>query len=119
MVLDADPHFLFTVQKNFTGTITITYKVKGEDVNHTVNVTAVKEGANAVTVEFAKLRMYQLNDSFTITAVGTAGETAVNATTTYGLGAYILGLEAEDVNADFAKALSTFAKAAKAFKYAA
>ena len=118
MVLDADPHFLFTVQKSFTGTVTVTYKVKGEDVNYTVEVEAVADDANAVTVAFDKLRMYQLGDSFTITAVGTAGETAVNASTTYGLGAYILGLEAEDVNADFAKALATFAKAAKAYKYA-
>ena len=118
MVLDADPHFLFTVQKNFTGTVTVTYKVKGEDVNYTVEVEAVADDAAAVTVAFDKLRMYQLGDSFTITAVGTAGEAAVNASTTYGLGAYILGLEAEDVNADFAKALATFAKAAKAYKYA-
>ena len=98
--------------------MTVTYKVKGEDVNYTVEVEAVADDDAAVTVAFDKLRMYQLGDSFTITAVGTAGETAVNASTTYGLGAYILGLEAEDVNADFAKALATFAKAAKAYKYA-
>ena len=107
--LDAAPDFVFTVNKAFAGTITIT----GAGIEKTFTVTAKGEEEAAEVISITDIRMHNIDATLTITAQPTEGA-AIEGT--YNLATYILGLEAADVNASFARALYTYGKVAADYK---
>ena len=108
--LDAAPDFVFTVNKAFAGTITIT----GAGIEtKTFTVTAKGEEEAAEVISITDIRMHNIDATLTITAQPTEGEKIEG---TYNLATYILGLEAADANASFARALYTYGKVAAAYK---
>ena len=113
--LDAHPNLVFTTQKGFVGTITISYELAGQQVSKTYRITPVASAKEVVYINFEELKAYQLNQTITITAVGTVGDDAVEVSGQYSLGTYIQNLESNATNADFARALSTFATCAEAY----
>ena len=113
--LDASPDFVFTVNKAFAGTITVTYaSANGQTVTKTFEVAAVTdEAAAANVITISDIRMYDIGETLNIKATPVEGE-AIEGT--YNLATYILGLEATDVNASFAKALYAYGVAAALYR---
>ena len=85
---------------------TITYNdYKGQAWTHEYEV---EEGQQYVVLE--DLKVYNLDAIFTISGNGVTGQ--------YNLGQYIKALVENNIDADFAEALFTYAKVAQAYKLA-
>ena len=104
--LDSNVAFVLKVANGFTGEITIEYAdYKGQIWTKTYTV---EEGQQYIVLD--DLKVYNLDAIFTISGNGISGQ--------YNLGQYIKALVENNIDADFAEALFTYAKVAQAYKAA-
>ena len=112
--LDSQPDFVFTLVKEFAGTVTITYRnFGGVDVTKTYVVEAGEEASN---VSLNTMKIHELWKNITVTVEGTVGETAVNLTGTYNLGTYVQGVAESEEGYALAKAIFAYSKMAAAYR---
>ena len=104
--IDSNVAFVLKVANGFTGEITISYNdYKGQAWTNTYTV---EEGQQYIVLD--DLKVYNLDAIFTISGNGISGQ--------YNLGQYIKALVENNIDADFAEALFTYAKVAQSYKAA-
>ena len=104
--IDSEVAFVIKVANGFTGEIVIEYADYKGQVWSTPYT--VEEGQQYIVLE--DLKVYNLDAIFTISGNGISGQ--------YNLGQYIKHLVENNIDADFAEALFTYAKVAQAYKAA-
>ena len=112
--LDSQPDFVFTLVKEFAGTVTLTYRnFGGEEITKTYVVEAGEEASN---ISLNTMKIHELWKTITVTVEGTVGETAVSLNGTYNLGTYVQGVAEAENGYALAKAIFAYSKMAAAYR---
>ena len=104
--LDSNVAFVLKVANGFTGEITISYNDYKDQI--WTKTYTVEEGQQYIVLD--DLKVYNLDAIFNISGNGISGQ--------YNLGQYIKYLVENNIDADFAEALFTYAKVAQSYKAA-
>ena len=112
--LDSQPDFIFTLDKTFAGTVTLSY-------NNFGGVTVSKEytvqaGEEDTVISLSSMKIHELWKTITVKVVGTVGEDAVDLTGSYNLGTYVQGVAESEEGVALAKAIYSYAKMAATYR---